>query len=219
MAARFRSNPLALAVLICIAERPMHPYEVATTLRQRQKHQSVRLNYGSLYAVVASLEKRGLIAPQETRRSGRLPERTVYTLTEAGRIEVHDWLTDLVSTPVKDYTNFEAALSFLPALPPDDVVDLLRERAARLEFDLAESQGSRELIEKKHFPRLFWVEEEFRMVLREAELGYVRRLVREIESGTLEGIDWWRKVHSSNGEPVPSPLPLTSGLDHGDIEP
>jgi DNA-binding PadR family transcriptional regulator len=219
MSARFRSNPLALAVLICIAERPMHPYEVATTLRQRQKHQSVRLNYGSLYAVVASLEKRGLIAPQETRRSGRLPERTVYTLTEAGRIEVHDWLTDLVSTPVKDYTNFEAALSFLPALPPDDVVDLLRERAARLEFDLAESQGSRELIEKKHFPRLFWVEEEFRMVLREAELGYVRRLVREIESGTLEGIDWWRKVHSSNGEPVPSPLPLTSGLDHGDIEP
>ena len=160
-----------------------------------------------------------MIAPQETRRSGRLPERTVYTLTEAGRIEVHDWLTDLVSTPVKDYTNFEAALSFLPALPPDDVVDLLRERAARLEFDLAESQGSRELIEKKHFPRLFWVEEEFRMVLREAELGYVRRLVREIESGTLEGIDWWRKVHASNGEPVPSPLPLTSGLDRGDIEP
>ena len=62
-----------------------------------------------------------MIAPQETRRSGRLPERTVYTLTEAGRIEVHDWLTDLLSTPVKDYTNFEAALSFLPALPPDDV--------------------------------------------------------------------------------------------------
>ena len=83
---------------------------------------------------------------------------------------MHDWLTDLLSTPVKDYTNFEAALSFLPALPPDDVADLLRERAARLEFDLAESQGSRELIEKKHFPRLLWVEEEFRMVLREAEL-------------------------------------------------
>ena len=57
--ARNRNNPLALAVLICLYERPMHPYEVATTLRQRQKHESVRLNYGSLYAVVASLEKRG----------------------------------------------------------------------------------------------------------------------------------------------------------------
>src|SRR5450631_3037987 len=127
----------------------MHPYEVATTLRQRQKHESVRLNYGSLYAVVASLEKRGLIAPQATRRAGRLPERTVYDLTEAGRIEMHDWLTDLISTPVKDYPAFEAALSFLPALPPDDVVELLAERAQRLEFELAQSAASRELVEKQ----------------------------------------------------------------------
>ena len=119
MAARNRNNPLALAVLICLSERPMHPYEVATTLRQRQKHESVRLNYGSLYAVVASLEKRGLIAPQETERAGRLPERTVYRLTDAGLIEAHDWLTDLISTPVKEYPSFEAALSFLPALPPE----------------------------------------------------------------------------------------------------
>jgi len=44
MPARSRSNPLALAVLVCLAERPMHPYEAATTLRQRQKHESVRLN-------------------------------------------------------------------------------------------------------------------------------------------------------------------------------
>ena len=162
MAGRNRSNPLALAVLICLYERPMHPYEVATTLRQRNKHESVRLNYGSLYAVVASLEQRGLIAPQETAAGGRLPERTVYDLTDAGRIETHDWLTDLISTPVKDYPSFEAALSFLPALPPDDVVGLLRERAQRLEFELAQAQASRELIEKKRLPRLFWVEEEFR---------------------------------------------------------
>ncbi len=206
MVARNRSNPLALAVLICLAERPMHPYEVATTLRQRQKHQSVRLNYGSLYAVVASLEHRGLITPQETKRAGRLPERTVYRLTDAGLVELHDWLTDLISTPVKDYTSFEAALSFLPALPPDVTVNLLRERAARLEFDIAQAHGSRELIEKRRFPRLFWVEEEYRIVLREAELGYIRRLIREISSGALEGIDWWKSVHESSDGPVPLPL-------------
>ena len=88
MVATNRKNALALAVLICLSERPMHPYEVATTLRQRDKHESVRLNYGSLYAVVESLEKRGLITPQETAREGRRPERTVYEITEAGRIEM-----------------------------------------------------------------------------------------------------------------------------------
>ncbi len=155
MAPRNRSNPLALAVLISLYERPMYPYEVATTLRQRNKHESVRLNYGSLYAVVDSLERRGLIVPQETARAGRLPERTVYDLTDVGRVEMYDWLTDLIATPIKDYPAFEAALSFLPALPPADVVDLLRERAQRLEFEVAQGQAGRELVEKQRLPRLF----------------------------------------------------------------
>src|SRR5215469_15771096 len=136
MPARNRANPLALAVLVCLYERPMHPYEVATTLRHRHKDESVRLNFGSLYGVVESLERRGLIAAEATKRSGRLPERTVYALTEAGQIEMQDWLTDLLSTPAKEYPAFQAALSFLPALPPDDVAALLSERASRLEAEL-----------------------------------------------------------------------------------
>ena len=72
-----RSNPLALAVLVCLYERPMHPYEVAQTLRQRAKHESVRLNYGSLYGVVESLERRGMIRALETVRCGRFPSWTV----------------------------------------------------------------------------------------------------------------------------------------------
>lgn len=206
MARRSRSNPLALAVLICLYERPMHPYEVATTLRQRNKHESVRLNYGSLYAVVASLERRGLIAPQETARAGRLPERTVYALTEAGRLETHDWLTDLVATPVNDYPAFEAALSFLPALPPADVAGLLRERARRLEFEIAEAQTRRELVDKQGLPRLLSIEAEFRAALRESELDFVRRLAADIESGSLGGIDWWRAIHEGSGDPAGPPL-------------
>ena len=203
MAPRNRSNPLALAVLICLYERPMHPYEVATTLRERNKHESVRLNYGSLYAVVESLERRGLIVPQETVRAGRLPERTIYDLTEAGRIEMHDWLTELISTPVNDYPSFEAALSFLPALPPSDVVALLRERAQRLEFELAQGQAAQELVIKLGLPRLFWVESEFRATQRHAELDYILQLVKDIESGSLDGVDWWTEIHVDRGSPGP----------------
>ncbi len=206
MAAKNRANPLALAVLVCLAEQPRHPYEVATTLRQRQKHQSVRLNYGSLYGVVESLERRGLIEAQETRRSGRLPERTVYRLTEAGRIEVHDWLTELLSTPVKEYPAFQAALSFLPALPPEDVATLLAERAQRLQAELAQDAATRELAEKAGLPRLFWVEHEFEMALREAELRYVRQLAADISSGALDGTAWWREMQTrADDEPAPPP--------------
>lgn len=216
MPAKNRANPLALAVLVCLAEQPRHPYEVATTLRQRQKHQSVRLNYGSLYGVVESLERRGLIEAQETRRSGRLPERTVYRLTEAGRIEVHDWLTELLSTPVKEYPAFQAALSFLPALPPEDVATLLAERAQRLQAELAQDAATRELAEKAGLPRLFWVEHEFEMALREAELRYVRQLAADISSGALDGTAWWREMQArADDEPALPPFGGTETDDEG----
>src|ERR1700683_4591701 len=107
MPRQVRSNPLALAVLVTLYERPMHPYEVAQTLRTRAKQESVRLNYGSLYAVVESLEKRGLIRARETIREGNRPERTVYEITDGGARELVDWLTELVAVPVKEYLHFE----------------------------------------------------------------------------------------------------------------
>ncbi len=118
MARRKISNPLALAVLACLYERPMHPYEMATTMRARHKDESIKLNYGSLYSIVDALQRGGLIEPQETTREGRRPERTVYRITDTGIHELLDWLGELLSTPVKEYTQFEAGASpFSPSWP------------------------------------------------------------------------------------------------------
>jgi hypothetical protein len=51
------ANPLALAVLVLLYERPMHPYEMAATLRERRKQDSIKLRYGSLYTVIELLLK------------------------------------------------------------------------------------------------------------------------------------------------------------------
>jgi len=209
MASRHRSNPLALAALTCLYERPMHPYEVATTLRQRNKHESVRLNYGSLYAVFAALERRGLIVAAGVSREGRLPERTSYELTQAGQTEIHEWLAELVGTPVKEYPDFEAALALLAALPPETALALLRERTDRLEVAIAQAHATREVFQKQQVPRLFWVEHEFHTALLDAELAYVRRLADDIDSGALEGLQWWRTTHEHDG-PVAPPAMITN---------
>src|SRR5258707_7653142 len=108
MTRRKVNNPLALAVLASLFERPMHPYEMASTMRERGKDQSIKLNYGSLYTVVEALQQHGLIVAQETERAGRRPERTIYRLTDAGRMELIDWVSELLSTPAKEFTRFEA---------------------------------------------------------------------------------------------------------------
>src|SRR4051812_14404238 len=96
----------------------MHPYEISTTLRTRGKESSIKLNYGSLYSVVEQLVKHELIRPRETTRSGRRPERTVYEITDAGLEELEDWLAELLSTPVREFTSLEAGLSLMPRPSP-----------------------------------------------------------------------------------------------------
>ncbi|MEA2592031.1 MAG: hypothetical protein QOD62_1862, partial [Actinomycetota bacterium] len=45
---------------------------------------------------------------------------------------------------------------------------------------------------KAGLPRLFGVENEYVEALMQAELDYVRNLVKEIEGGTLEGLEMWQ---------------------------
>jgi DNA-binding PadR family transcriptional regulator len=189
-------NPLALAVLSCLFERPMHPYEIGTTLRERHKDESIKLNYGSLYAVVEGLQRRGLIVAAETMRHGNRPERTVYRLTDAGRVELIDWLSGLLAEPAKEFTQFEAGLSLLPVLPPEDALKLLEERRNRLEIELVQAKSVRGHIEPK-LPRLFFIEAEYRWKLKEAELEWVQELIADIASGKLEGLAFWRKFHET----------------------
>ena len=201
MTRRKVSNPLALAVLACLYERPMHPYEIASTLRERHKDESIKLNYGSLYSVVESLKGHALITEQETERQGNRPERTVYQITDAGRLELIDWLSELLCRPVKEFTRFEAGLSLLPVLPPKDVVALLEERCRRLVVELEQYQALRKLVATHQVPRLFLIESEYRMTLREAELNWTRALIADITSGSLEGMDRWLKHHEALGAP------------------
>jgi len=191
MTKRQVSNPLALAALACLFERPMHPYEMATTLRERGKDQSIKLNYGSLYTVVEALQQHGLIVAQETEREGRRPERTVYRLTDAGRMELIDWVSELLSRPMKEYTRFEAGLSLAAALPPEDIVALLAQRCVNLELEISQMRSLLQLVQERGLRRIFVIESEYALAMREAELVWTRNLVEEIRSGKLGDLEEW----------------------------
>jgi DNA-binding PadR family transcriptional regulator len=195
MAKRRVSNLLALAVLGTVAQRPMHPYEISTSLRTRGKEASIKLNFGSLYTVVESLAKHGLIESQGTVREGKRPERTVYAITDAGRAEMEDWLSELLSTPKKEYTSLEAALSFAAGLAPDEVARLLTTRATKLRMEIGSVEAGLAYTDEIGLPELFVIEEQYRKALMEAELAFVTALATRIEKSELGGVTWWRRVH------------------------
>jgi DNA-binding PadR family transcriptional regulator len=195
-------------VLACLFERPMHPYEMAQTMRSRAKHESIRLNYGSLYGVVNNLERRRLIEAVETSQEGRRPQRTIYAITDAGKTELNDWLSELVAVPVKEYLQYEAALSLLPGLPPDEAVPLLQQRCKALEVRLDQLEATHQGARKRGLPRIFVIEDEYQVALLRAELDFTRMLLADITSGELSGVDWWRSWYQpGSAEPGDSGEP------------
>ncbi len=196
MGRRRMSNPLALVVLGELTIKPMHPYELSRQLKMQAKEDSIRLNAGSLYAVVNALEKRGLIVAEKTVREGRRPERTIYAITDEGRAEFEEWLSELLSTPEKEYPKFEAGLSMIGGLPPDEVADLLAVRALGLGLEIDRRRSALTTVDGK-VPRVFTVEAEYHLRLLEAERAFVQELLTEIRRGTLDGLDGWRRFHDS----------------------
>lgn len=194
------SNPLALAVLVLLFEKSMHPYEMAATLKQRGKEQSIKLRYGSLYTIIGQLEREGFIESAGTDREGGRPERTTYRLTAAGETEMSSWLRSLVSEPAKEYPQFEAALSLLPALPPQDVQALLAERLGRLEDQERRIQAEIKGAQATNLPALFLIESEYALALLRAERTYVKGLIRGIETAELGGIEQWRQWHADRAK-------------------
>ena len=207
------SNPLALAVLALLFERPMHPYEMAATLKQRHKGESIKIRYGSLYTVIELLVKRGFISTKETSREGKRPERTVFELTLSGYNELRDWMRDLLREPVNEYPQFAAGLSLLPVLPPEEAVSLLRHRALRLSAEATRIEAHLAALAQqelpvppeelppplvgKKFPPLFIVETEFALALLKAELAFVNRLVRRITEEGWGPVELWRELQAA----------------------
>ncbi len=200
MAKRKVANPLAFAVLGSLSERPMHPYEISTTLRSRGKDSSIKLNYGSLYSVVGALEKHGFIEAQETIRDGNRPERTVYRLTAAGEAEFKDWLTELIGSPAREFHPLEAGLAYLPGLHPDRVAELLEQRLVAVDAEIEQITAAHEQMASTDFPRIFWVESEFRLALLQAESAYVHQLAEEIRTDAVSGLPFLRQAWKNSIE-------------------
>ncbi|MEU5878891.1 PadR family transcriptional regulator [Spirillospora sp. NPDC047279] len=201
-ARRTNTSPLALAVLSTLMDRPMHPYEIAQLLKHRGKDQSIKIRYGSLYTVVQNLEDRGLVEAEGTAREGRRPERTVYRITDAGRAELVGRLRELVREPVKEYPLFEAALTLVVALPPEEVADLLVQRLRALDKETTTARAMlSDLVDGQGMPRLFLLEAEYALAMKEAEAGWVRTLAAGLADGSFDGVDDWRARHRTREVP------------------
>ncbi|MFJ8962169.1 PadR family transcriptional regulator [Lentzea sp. NPDC102401] len=190
-----RTNPLALAVLALLSERPMHPYEMAQTMRERHQEEVIKLNYGSLYTVVESLTRHELITAAAVQKAGNRPERTVYAVTDAGTAELHDWLRSLIAEPAKEYPRFEAGISMVGLLPPADALQVVSRREAAVTEQLTALAVLLERLAGMGLPQLAWIELDYRMAMLRAERAWLSWFATATREGTVGGYDTWEDRH------------------------
>ena len=194
------ANLMALAVLATVVQRPMHRYEMASVMRARGKDRDMDIKWGSLYTVVQNLERNGYLETTGVTRQGARPERTVYQITDAGRDELVAWTRELIAEPQAEHTRFVAGLSVLAVLAPQDVIELLRTRLQTLTETVDSLTGM--LDEASHVPRLFLIEDEYRIAMTRAEADWVRSLLDELTAGNFPHLDAWRSFHETGQMPT-----------------
>jgi DNA-binding PadR family transcriptional regulator len=184
-------GPLSMAVLALLHEEPMHPYQISFTMRERHWDWCIKLKFGSLYHTVETLIRDGLIEPVETEREGRRPERTVYAVTDRGRQEFLERLSDMVGQPAREYADFAAGLKFLWHLDRDAAVSLLRHRVDTLQLEVDHVASVVQMLDSvKRLRRLTYLELEHAQAMSRAEITWIRELADQIASGDLE----WKVV-------------------------
>jgi DNA-binding PadR family transcriptional regulator len=177
-------NLWELTVLCLLRLKPMHPYEMQRLIREWHKDAFLDLKRGSLYHAIERLGRASFIEPVETTREGRRPERTVYRLTDTGENAGIEWLRELLAKPVPEPTQFFAALSFLPHLTPEIVVEQLKERVGFLELEIASLRTVLETMTPR-IGRLVLIEVEYLKAMRQADLKWVKSFLGELQAGTL----------------------------------
>lgn len=185
-------TPLGAAVLALLVERNMHPYEMYQTLIERREDRLMKIRPGSLYHAVDRLLSQGLISQEGTEREGNRPERTNYSIEPGGYQSLREHLSELLREVKNDYPDFRRGVAEAHNLSKDEVVGLLRERAATLLEEIEDLEANSAGLISLGLQRALWLDLGYDLEILQAQLNWVRRTIRELEGDELPWTDYSR---------------------------
>lgn len=121
-------------MLSILRSGPMHGYELK---RRVQRPSSVPLSNNSLYPALRRFEAAGLVTSAVEEQQGK-PDRTVYSLTDAGRRHLTELLSTLPLELANDEEEFLVRVSFFGEIAPANRRAILAARLAAVDAAIAQ---------------------------------------------------------------------------------
>ena len=143
-------NLSRLMILVLLAERgPMHGHQIRRTAELTNTEVWGGITGGALYAELRKLDGEGLIQTVREEQVGRRPARTVYQITEEGRLELilqRDAALDVVFGSADPLS---VVLLFAAGTDPADLGERLAARRRRVVAQLEATAEERERLTRQ----------------------------------------------------------------------
>lgn len=137
-----------LIVLGILKKEPMGAYDIQKLVEYRNISKWVKISTPSIYKKVIQLEKKGLIKG-EVVKEGKMPEKSVYTLTETGEKEFEKLMLEIAGKPIHLFLDFNAVIVNLDSLSPKmqkECINKIKENIGILKMYLAQNLQKKENI-------------------------------------------------------------------------
>ena len=140
-----------LIVLGIFIYEPKAAYEIQKLVEYRNISKWVKISTPSIYKKAIQLEEKGLIKG-EIVKEGKMPEKAVYSLTEAGEKEFEKLMLEIAGKPIHLFLDFNAVIVNLDSLSPQ----MQKECINKIEenIDILKMYLEQNLKEKENIPEI-----------------------------------------------------------------
>lgn len=174
------SKTMALMLGI-ISRQPINPYELNKWLTTMNVRDWYPIAVSTVYATLKAAEKKKYITGS-TERSGNMPEKTIYTITEAGMEELLETLRSFLSDFDYDITAFHIGIFFAELPGISEAAELLEKRKQLLEKQEQGLQLQIERLEQQPLPPLVISNIRQSLYIVEAQLKGTKEILDEIRT-------------------------------------
>lgn len=140
-----------LIVLGILKKEPMGAYDIQKLVEYRNISKWVKISTPSIYKKAIQLEEKGLIKG-EIVKEGKMPEKAVYSLTDAGEKEFEKLMLEIAGKPIHLFLDFNAVIVNLDSLSQKmqkECINKIEENIAILKMYLEQN-----LKEKENIPEI-----------------------------------------------------------------
>ena len=104
-----------LIVLGMLKRESMSAYDIQKLVEYRNISKWVKISTPSIHKKVIQLEEKGLITSR-TEKEGKMPEKAVYSLTDAGNEEFEKLMIEISCKPINIFLDFNAVIVNLESM-------------------------------------------------------------------------------------------------------